>query len=147
MSDVKEILNRVVATQGVLYIRLHQFHWYVKGPHFLTLHEQWESNYDDVTADLDAVAERLIQLGGEPYSTLSEFVEHSVIEENPEDKNLTAREMVEATYADMEKYRDLVLEAQEVAGEAGDEPTMDIFIDLQARIEINLWFFGAMLEK
>jgi starvation-inducible DNA-binding protein len=147
MSNVKEVLNKIVATQGVLYIRLHQFHWYVKGPHFLTLHEQWESNYDDVTADLDTVAERLVQLGGEPYSTLTEFVENSVVEENPEDKNLTAREMVEAHIADMKTYRNLLLEGQEIADEAGDEPTNDIFIDIQSRLDTNLWFFEAMLEE
>ncbi len=147
MSDVKDVLNKIVATQGVLYIRLHQFHWYVKGPHFLTLHEQWEEHYDDVTADLDAVAERLIQIGGEPYSTLSEFEQHSVIEENPQDKNLSDREMIQATIDEAKKYRDLVLEGQEIADEAGDEPTLDILIDIQARIEITLWFFEAMLEE
>ena len=71
-TEVRDFLNKQVATLGVLYIRLHQFHWYVKGPHFYTLHEKFEELYDETTANLDEVAERLLAIGGEPYSTLSE---------------------------------------------------------------------------
>jgi DNA-binding ferritin-like protein (oxidative damage protectant) len=101
-QEVKDYLNTVVATQGLFYIRLHQFHWYVKGPHFFTLHEKFEELYDAVTENLDLVAERLLAIGGDPYSTLQEFIDHSVIEESVEDKNLSEDEMVEAVVADLE---------------------------------------------
>src|SRR5690625_370007 len=105
-QEVKDFLNKVVATQGQFYVRLHQFHWYIKGPHFFTLHEKFEELYDEVTENLDEVAERLLSVGGEPYSTLQEFIEHSVIEERVEDKNLSEEEMVRAVVRDLETIRE-----------------------------------------
>lgn len=146
MSKLFDVLNQVVATQNVLYIRLHQFHFYVKGPHFFTLHEKWEEMYNEVTADMDEVAERLIQLGGEPVATLQESLDQSVIKENQADKNLSDREMVEATLEDLKAYRDLAIEARKNAEEEEDEVTVDIFVDLQSRIDLTIWFFEAWLS-
>ena len=33
-----ELVNKQVANWTVLYTKLHNFHWYVKGPNFFTLH-------------------------------------------------------------------------------------------------------------
>ena len=116
-QEVKDYLNTVVATQGQFYIRLHQFHWYVKGPHFFTLHEKFEELYDEVTANLDEVAERLLAIGGEPYSTLQEFIDHSIIEEKAEDKNLSQDEMVKAVVADLDKIAESLQKGSELKDE------------------------------
>lgn len=145
MSKLFDALNQVVATQNVLYIRLHQFHFYVKGPHFFTLHEKWEEMYDGVTADMDEVAERLIQLGGEPVATLQKSLDQSVIKENEADKNLSDREMVEATLVDLKAYRNLAIETRQAAEAEKDEVTIDIFVGLQSSIDLNIWFLEAWL--
>ena len=31
--------NHIVANIATLHVKLHQYHWYVKGPHFFSLHE------------------------------------------------------------------------------------------------------------
>lgn len=146
-TEVNNMLNKVVATQGVFYIRLHQFHWYVKGPHFFTLHEKLEELYDDVTADLDLVAERMIILGSEPYSTLGEFVEHSVIKENAEDKKLSADEMVDAVVKDLRTLIELYDEGIELTDQTGDFPSNDILIGLKTKAEQMIWMFNAYLGK
>ena len=38
-KQVIEVLNKQVADWSVLFTKLHNFHWYVKGPQFFTLHE------------------------------------------------------------------------------------------------------------
>lgn len=146
-TEVNNMLNKVVATQGVFYIRLHQFHWYVKGSHFFTLHEKFEELYDDVTADLDLVAERMIILGGEPYSTLGEFVEHSVIKENADDRNLTDDEMVDAVVKDLRTLIELYEEGIELTDQVGDFPSNDILIGLKMKAEKMIWMFNAYLGK
>ena len=35
-QEVKDYLNTMGRDLGQFYIRLHQFHWYVKGSHFYT---------------------------------------------------------------------------------------------------------------
>ena len=40
--QVETLLNKQLANWNVLYTKLHKYHWYVKGPHFFTLHEKFE---------------------------------------------------------------------------------------------------------
>lgn len=144
-QEVKDFLNKLVATEGVLYIRLHQFHWYVKGNGFFVLHEKFEELYDEVTESLDEVAERLLSIGGQPYSTLSEFIEHSVIEEKAADKNLSQEEMVAALIEDLNKVRDFLVEGIELTDEHADYPSNDLLIETKAAIDKHLWMLEAYL--
>lgn len=146
-TEVKNHLNTQVATQGVFYIRLHQFHWYVKGPHFYTLHEKFEELYDAVTLNLDEIAERLLTVGGEPYSTLQEFIEHSAIEEKAADKNLSAEEMVEAVIKDMETIRESLVEGIELTDQAKDFPSNDLYISMKEDVDKHLWMLKAFLGE
>ena len=146
-AEVKDFLNTVVATQGQFYIRLHQFHWYVKGSHFFTLHEKFEELYDETTEALDEVAERLLAIGGEPYSTLQEFIDHSILEENPEDKNLSQDEMVEAVVRDLEAIADSLQEGTKLTDEHEDFPSNDMLIALKESTDKHIWILKAYLGR
>lgn len=146
-TEVKDFLNNQVATLGVFYTRLHQFHWYVKGPHFFTLHEKFEELYDEVTANLDEVAERLLAIGGEPYSTLQEFLDHSIIDEKVTDKDLSADDMVKAVIADFETIRKSLQEGIELTDEHGDFPSNDLLIVIKESIDKHLWMLRAYLGE
>lgn len=146
-AEVKDFLNTVVATQGQFYIRLHQFHWYVKGSHFFTLHEKFEELYDETTEALDEVAERLLAIGGEPYSTLQEFIDHSILEENPEDKNLSQDEMVEAVVRDLEAIADSLQEGTKLTDEHEDFPSNDMLIALKESTDKHIWMLKAYLGR
>lgn len=146
-TEVKDFLNKVVATQGQFYIRLHQFHWYVKGSHFFTLHEKYEELYDDVTADLDEVAERLLAIGGEPYSTLQEFIDHSILTENPDDKNLEQDEMVEAVVSDLEAISNLYHDGAKLTDEHEDFVSNDMLIGMKEAADKNIWMLKGYLGR
>ena len=72
---------------------VHQTHWYMRGPGFLYLHPKMDELMDDLNDTLDVVSERLITIGGAPYSTLKEFDEYSTLEEEVGsfDKSMTER--------------------------------------------------------
>lgn len=146
-QEVKDYLNTVVATQGQFYIRMHQFHWYVKGSHFFTLHEKFEELYDETTENLDEVAERLLAIGGEPYATLQEFIDHSVIEEKVEDKNLSQDEMVEAVVVDLEIITNSLQEGVELTEEHGDSPSNDMLIAMKEGVDKHIWMLKGYLGK
>lgn len=144
-QEVKDYLNTVVATQGQFYIRLHQFHWYVKGSHFFALHEKFEELYDAVTINLDVVAERLLAIGGEPYSTLQEFIDHSVIEENIDDKNLSQDDMVKAVVKDLETIAASLQEGAKLTDEHEDFPSNDMLISMKEDVDKHIWMLKAYL--
>ncbi len=74
-EKTKEILNQLVADLSQFSVVIHQTHWYMRGPEFLTLHPQMDEYMDQINEQLDVVSERLITLDGSPFSTLREFAE------------------------------------------------------------------------
>lgn len=146
-TEVKNKLNTLVATQGLFYVRLHQFHWYVKGSHFFTLHEKFEELYDEMTENLDEVAERLLAIGGEPYATLREFIDNSVIQESTVDKNLSADDMVQAVIDDLGSINELLDEGIELTDKHEDFPSNDMLIAMKESTEKHIWMLKAYLGK
>jgi starvation-inducible DNA-binding protein len=70
-EKTKSALNQAVADLSVLSALIHQIHWYMRGEDFLSLHPKMDEYRDAVEAQLDETSERLITLGGSPWSTLS----------------------------------------------------------------------------
>lgn len=147
MSNLSTAMNQLVANQGVLYVKLHQFHWYVQGRDFYTLHEKFEELYDETTSQLDLFAERLIAIGEKPYSTLGEFLEHASIEEKPYNRKMSATEMVEETIADYETMKQLTKEAAHLADQANDPVTEDLLIAYLESLDLNLWMLKAYNDE
>lgn len=145
--DTKQFLNHQVANYGVVYIKLHQLHWYVKGSHFFTLHEKFEELYNEATAILDEIAERLIAIGGAPYSTLAEFIAHSSIEEQPYKTPISQDEMVKIVIADLTTLRDELVEGIAISDEENDSVTNDLLISKKASIDTHIWFYTAFLGE
>ncbi|EFU83065.1 Dps family protein [Staphylococcus lugdunensis M23590] len=48
-QDVVKELNQQVANWTVAYTKLHNFHWYVKGPNFFSLHVKFEELYNEAS--------------------------------------------------------------------------------------------------
>ncbi|EAN09707.1 Dps family protein, partial [Enterococcus faecium DO] len=80
-QQTKEVLNQLVADLSQMSVVVHQTHWYMRGPGFLTLHPMMDEFMDDLNAQLDEVSERLITLDGSPYSTLRDLQ----ITQNPDE--------------------------------------------------------------
>jgi len=70
-------LNRQIANCVVLFMKLHNYHWFVKGHHFFTLHAKFEELYNEVQQHLDALAERLLAIGETPVADLRGCLELS----------------------------------------------------------------------
>ena len=78
-QDVVKELNQQVANWTVAYTKLHNFHWYVKGPNFFSLHEKFD--YNEASQYVDDLAERILAIGGNPVGTLKESLEISIVDE------------------------------------------------------------------
>jgi starvation-inducible DNA-binding protein len=143
MNNYKSLLNRQVANFGVLYTKLHNFHWFVKGFQFYQLHQLFEGFYDEATETLDAIAERLLMLGEKPYATLSAFLQYATIKEASGNETLV--EMVKATLADFELLNKELTEIVKGAQEAGDEVTVDMILGIQGGLQKHVWMLKAVL--
>ena len=77
MSKVIQLLQQIQADSLVFYTKLHNLHWNVEGLMFKPIHEATEKIYDEFADVFDDVAERVIQLGGNPYVTLSDILKNA----------------------------------------------------------------------
>ena len=71
-SKVIEQLRIMQADSIVLYMKVHNYHWNVRGSDFPQAHKALEEIYDEFADMFDDLAERVAQLGGTPVVTLSE---------------------------------------------------------------------------
>ena len=55
MTKLHDILNKQISTWSVLYVKLHNYHWYVKGNQFFTLHVKFQELYEESTLHLDDI--------------------------------------------------------------------------------------------
>jgi len=143
----KGVLNQLVADLSQFSTIIHQTHWYMRGSDFLTLHPKMDEFMDEINAQLDEVAERLITIGGAPYSTLSEFAEHTNLGDEP---GTYTKSMDERMARLVEGYRYLQAlyeKGMEVAESENDLVTQDMLIACKGAVEKNIWMLQAKLGK
>lgn len=137
-----ELLNRQVANWAVLYIKIHQHHWFVKGSNFFALHVKFEQFYNEADQYFDEIAERILALGAEPLSTMKQYLETATIKESDQPLG-SAQEMVEAIARDFTTVIDEMGEAMEAAEERGDDGTADMLLKIRTALEKHVWMLRA----
>lgn len=142
-STLEQILNQQVANLNVLYVKIHNYHWYVKGEHFFTLHVKFEELYDDITLKMDEVAERLLTIKGSPAATMKEYLDIATIQEAS--GNEDQRKMVQTLIEDFATVAEEMSEGINLAEEAGDHPTADMFIKIKSDLEKHMWMLRSYL--
>ncbi|MFL0373270.1 Dps family protein [Paenibacillus amylolyticus] len=142
-QSVEQVLNRQVANLNVLYVKIHNYHWYVKGPNFFTLHVKFEEFYNEVTVQMDEIAERILTLKGSPAATMKEYLELSSIQEAAGGED--AKTMVQNLIEDFATLSNEYQEGIEVADAAEDQPTSDMLTGFKADLEKHMWMLRSFL--
>ena len=143
-TNQKKLLNQQVANWTVMYTKLHNYHWFVKGPAFFTLHAKFEELYNYSHETLDEVAERLLTINGLPAATLKEALELSTIQEETVGGK-TANEMMIQLIKDLEVLVEELTELMTLSEEADDQATADMALGIRTHLEKELWLLSAYL--
>lgn len=136
-------LNKQVATWSVMYTKLHNFHWYVKGPQFFTLHAKFEELYNEATLHMDEIAERLLTLGGKPVATLAEHLEMSDVKEATGKESTD--QMVSSVVKDFDTIMKSLKKGMDEAAKDEDDMTEDLLNAVYQSIEKHQWMLNAFL--
>lgn len=139
--------NHIVANLAVLWTKLHQYHWYVKGPHFFVLHEKFEELYKDVAKWYDEIAETLLAMNAKPFSTSKQNTQYTFLNENEADKYISAENMVENIIDDFRSTRDVTYRAIYLAEEQGQKVLEDVLIDFKGYLDKQIWLLQSFLGK
>ena len=139
-----ELLNKNLANLHVLYVKLHNYHWNVKGMNFKPVHEMTETYYDYFAEQYDEVAERIVQLGGKPYATLQDYLKNASL--NEESKNeFDVKIVLNSVLVDFEFLnKEFKLISKSANGDL-DMPTASYADNNVAWLEKQIWMIKASI--
>ena len=101
---------------------------------------------DALDGQLDEISERLITLGGSPFSTLTEFLQNSEIEEEAgEYRNV--EESLERVLVIYRYLSELFQKGLDITDEEGDDVTNGIFADAKTETDKTIWMLAAELGQ
>ena len=144
-AELASILQKRLHALNELALTLKHIHWNVVGPHFIAVHEMIDPQVDAVRAMVDAIAERIATLGGEPIGTPGALV--SV--RSGEDYKLGRATTTDHLSALDDLYVKVTSEHREAATatEPLDAVTNDMLIGHLHNLELFHWFVRAHLES
>lgn len=144
-DKVQTALNRQIANWSILYVKLHNYHWFVSGENFYELHAKFEHFYTKAAHYVDELAERLLAIKGKPVASMREYLEAATIKEASGHE--ASIQMVEVIANDFAIIIEELKRDTEAAEEVGDNPTADMLIHIRTELEKELWMLNSFLNR
>ncbi|UTH75476.1 Dps family protein [Chromobacterium sp. IIBBL 290-4] len=144
-QEIAHGLSRLLADSYTLYLKTHNFHWNVTGPMFNTLHLMFETQYNELSLAVDAVAERIRALGHYAPGSYADYARLTAI---PEASGVPkADDMIRQLVEGHETLCRTARSVFPVVERAGDEPTADLLTQRLQVHEKTAWMLRSLLEK
>ncbi len=136
-------LSRVLADSYTLYLKTHNYHWNVSGPHFKALHDLFETQYTELAAAIDEIAERIRALGYQAPGSYTDFARLAAVEEDIGQPD--AMTMIRRLAEDQELVANTCRGVQSEAAEARDLASDGLLSNRVHLHEKNAWMLRAHL--
>ncbi len=143
-TEVSKSLNQILADIHILIVKLHNYHWNVSGMQFHAIHNATEAYYDYFFEQYDEVAERVLQIGAKPVSTVKGYLELATISED-EGTKFDATYVLENILADFNALLGSCKKVNDLA--EGDTGTQDLLNGLVAWLEKEIWILKSSLGQ
>jgi len=138
-------LQRQQANALVAYLNYKKYHWLSYGPLFRDIHLLLDEQAALVYATIDEFAERAIMIGGTPLGDPADYLPNSSVK--PSKGSLSLDEMIAEARATLDLViREMHADA-ELATDAGDIGTADLYTRLVQTHQKNRWFLHEILRK
>lgn len=144
-EQVLTTLKREQANAVVMYLNYKKYHWLTYGPLFRDLHLLFEEQGSEVFAMIDELAERSLMLDGQPVADPADYLKVATV--TPSSGQLTVKQMIEEAIANHELIITEMHQDAEVATEAGDIGTADLYTRLVQTHQKHRWFLKEFLAK
>ena len=145
-AKIVDALQVVLANQHVLYQKLRNYHWNVKGKHFMALHELFEQHYDELSKDIDEIAERIRSLGHYTNGTIAEYIKTATLKEGAAgitDETVMVKDLLK----DYEHMISHMRGVSDVCAGNNDKGSEDIMVGLLQKLEKQSWMLRSMLNE
>lgn len=142
-EDSVTALKKLLGETYALYAKTHGYHWNVTGPSFNSLHTMFMTQYTELWASLDEIAERIRSLGHFAPASPGEMTDLATIK--PDNNIPDAFDMVSNLAKGHETVSRVAKEGLKVAEESGDAVSADLFTQRAQIAEKTAWMLRASL--
>lgn len=140
---VATILNKLLADEHVLYIKVRNAHWNIEGADFHAQHLFFEEIYTELSETIDEVAERVRVIGHYAIGSMKEFLELTHLSESKPSKN-DSKSYIKEILADFEAIIIYIREQISIVGdELDDAGTEDFLVGIMAAHEKTAWMLRS----
>lgn len=138
-----DALKKLLGETYALYAKTHGYHWNVTGPRFNSLHTMFMTQYTELWAALDEIAERIRALGHFAPGSPGEMTDLATIK--PDNGIPEAGDMVANLAKGHEAVSRAAKEGLKVAEENGDAVSADLFTQRATIAEKTAWMLRASI--
>lgn len=142
MENSIQMLNQIQADALVMYTKLHNYHWNVKGLQFYGIHAKTEEFYTYFGTMYDDTAERLLQLGIKPIVTLKVAMDRTKIQEETKD-TFNVEYVVENIVKDFQYFLQAFKDLS--AASENDAPTQAYADDQIGHFQKEIWMLSSLI--
>jgi len=141
-DKIIEFLNRLLANEFVLFMKIWNFHWLVVSSVFGPIHGFFGDLYNKFFEIVDDTAERIRALGGRPIGTLEGFLDKTELKEYEDSKGVPGdKDMFEKL---LEDYEFIIRGIRNfLADEDVDDGTENYLQDLVMKLEKSAWMIRS----
>jgi starvation-inducible DNA-binding protein len=142
--ELADSLSKLLASTYSLYLKTQNYHWNVRGPMFMSLHQLYEQQYTELSAAIDVIAERIRAMGFVAPGSLKAFIDLSDVKD--ESDCPTANQMLEQLAKD---HALVILNAKLVlslANELDDDVTSDLMTQRIFVHEKAIWMLNSIID-
>lgn len=144
--DLKTKLNEFLADLNVFHCKLQNYHWNVEGKDFFQAHAKLEELYNNISEQIDEIAEHILILGEQPLGTLKEYVEISTIKET-ESKKIKSEEIYNNLLLDYENLLKKSIEIKEEAENEKEYSTSSLIDEYILEYSKIIWMIKCVISK
>lgn len=145
-KEVSKILNNLLSDVYLLYTKTLKYHWNVYGMVFHDFHKLFLEQYEALLEIADELAERSRALGEPTLGSMTEFLKHTRLKEEP-GKIPDAHSMIKQLLADHETIIRQLREDLETCEKLGDMGTNNFLTEIMERHEKFAWMLRATAQK
>lgn len=137
-------LSSLLADTYTLYLKTHNYHWNVTGPHFQQLHLMFMDQYTEMWAAVDEVAERIRALGEFAPGGYKAFAALTNIKDDEGTPGW--QDMVKNLVQGHETVIRTAREVLPISQQAGDESSTALISDRLRIHEKTAWMLRSLLQ-
>lgn len=142
MNELVDQMKVVLASTFAMYLKTHNFHWNVEGPHFNDYHKFFGDLYEELWGAVDVIAEQIRALNSYAPGSLGRFSQLSKVDDQINIPN--AKAMIKELQNDNTILISELNKAFRLANKQNNEGLADF---LAGRLDVHSkhgWFLRAM---